>query len=287
MLESLHYPFSIQYNPRIPFVPLLWFFSVMFPSFLLSVVWLPIALTCRICHDTQYRDTYRTLKYHYLLKLLHWTHLPNALSIPTLSMPHISISVIACNTEMATGHRCMVAHCSDMQDPSRHTILRQLQDTEVPLYPRHYSYSSNYYTGLIIPMLYQCRCYQGRIYPSLSRHAISRRLQHTALPLHLAITPLSLSSSCRTHQYQYRWPRYHIYAPIPQHRTRSLTTPGPRIQYRLPCYGYIGTLLYLHRSASASAVSHGYYKQMRPTGLDPDPTPTLFLAALVAQPSAM
>jgi hypothetical protein len=30
-----------------------------------------------------------------------------------------------------------------------------LQDTEVSLYPRHYSYSSNYYPGLIIPMVYQ------------------------------------------------------------------------------------------------------------------------------------
>jgi hypothetical protein len=32
---------------------------------------------------------------------------------------------------------------------------------------------------------------------------------------------------------------------------------------------------------SASAVSHGYYKQIRPTGVDPDPTPMLFLATLV------
>jgi hypothetical protein len=85
--------------------------------------------------------------------------------------------------------RCMVSHCSDMQDLSRHTILRHLQDTEVPLYPRHYSYSSNYYTGLIIPMLYQYRRYQCHIYPSLSRCAIPRRLQDAALPLHLAITP--------------------------------------------------------------------------------------------------
>jgi hypothetical protein len=176
---------------------------------------------------------------------------------------------------------CMVAHCSDMQDLSRHTILRHLQDTKVPLYPRHYSHSSNYYTGPIIPMLYQYRRYQCRIYPSLSRRAIPRRLQDTALPLHLTITPLSFNSSRWTHQYQYRWPRYCIYAPIPRHRSCSLTTPGPRIQYRLPCYGYIGTLLYLHSSTLASVVSHGYYKQIRPTRVDPDPTPTLLLAALV------
>jgi hypothetical protein len=174
----------------------------------------------------------------------------------------------------------MVAHCSDMQDLSRHTIPRHLQDTEVPLYPRHYSYSSNYYTGLIIPTLYQYRRYQCRIYPSLSRHAIPRWLQDTALLLHLAITPLSLDSSRRTHQYQYRWPRYCIYAPIPQHQTRSLTMPGPRTRYRLPRYGYIGTLLYLHSSTSASAVSHGYYKQIRPTQVNPDPRPRPFLATL-------
>jgi hypothetical protein len=175
----------------------------------------------------------------------------------------------------------MVAHCSDMQDLSRHTILRHLQDTEVSLYPRHYSYSSNYYTGLIIPMLYQYRRYQCCIYPSLSRRAIPRWLQDTALPLHLTITPLSLNSSRWTHQYQYQWPHYCIYAPILQYRTHSLTTPGPRTQYRLHRYGYIGTLLYLHSSTLASVVSHGYYKQMRPTGLNPDPTPMLFLATLV------
>jgi hypothetical protein len=34
----------------------------------------------------------------------------------------------------------MVAHSSDMQDPSPHTILRPLQDTALPLPPCHYSY---------------------------------------------------------------------------------------------------------------------------------------------------
>jgi len=97
----------------------------------------------------------------------------------------------------------------------------------------------------------------------------------------LAMTPLSLDSLCWDRHYPYQRPRYRIYALIPRHRTRSLTTPGPRTQYRPPRYGYIGTLLYLHSSTLASAVSHGYYKQMRPTGVDPDPTLTLFLAALV------
>jgi len=45
---------------------------------------------------------------------------------------------------------CIVAHCSNIQDLSWCTIPRHLQDTAVPLHPRHYSYSSNYYTGLII-----------------------------------------------------------------------------------------------------------------------------------------
>jgi hypothetical protein len=35
---------------------------------------------------------------------------------------------------------------------------------------------------------------------------------------------------------------------------------------------------------SASEVSHGYYKQIRPIGVNPDLRPRLFLATLVAQP---
>jgi hypothetical protein len=85
---------------------------------------------------------------------------------------------------LASLRRCMVSHFSDMQDLSQHTILRHLQDTEVPLYPCHYSYSSNYCTGLIIPTPYQYRCYQCHIYPSLSRGTIPRRLQDTAVPSH-------------------------------------------------------------------------------------------------------
>jgi hypothetical protein len=45
------------------------------------IVWLPIALTCRICHNARYQDTYRTLLYHYILAItplflqaLPWTH---------------------------------------------------------------------------------------------------------------------------------------------------------------------------------------------------------------------
>jgi len=52
-------------------------------------------------------------------------------------------------------------------------------------------------------------------------------------------------------------------------------------RHRLPCFGYIGRLLYLHSSTLGSAVSHVYYRQIRPIGVNPDPRPRLFLAALV------
>jgi hypothetical protein len=83
---------------------------------------------------------------------------------------------------------------------------------------------------------------------------------------------------------------YHDTRPPPSqhHALGHDTDPLPLLPgYRPPRFGYISTLLYLHSSTSASAVSHGYYKQIRPIGVDPDPTPTPFLAALVAQPSAM
>jgi hypothetical protein len=58
-------------------------------------VWLPIALTCRICHSTQYRDTCRTPLYQYLLAItplfldaLHRSHQYHALSMPMDSLPH-------------------------------------------------------------------------------------------------------------------------------------------------------------------------------------------------------
>jgi hypothetical protein len=41
-------------------------------------VWLPIALTCRICHNAQYRDTHRTLWYHYILAT---TPLPRTITL--------------------------------------------------------------------------------------------------------------------------------------------------------------------------------------------------------------
>jgi hypothetical protein len=67
---------------------------------------------------------------------------------------------------------------------SRHTIPRRLRDTALPLYPRHYSYSSIYYTGLIIPTSYQYRRTPYRIHAPLSRCRMTRRLQDTTLPSH-------------------------------------------------------------------------------------------------------
>jgi hypothetical protein len=154
-----------------------------------SIVWLPIALTYRICHGAPYREAYRTLQYHYILAN---TPIPRTMTPDSSSHHPINTDGLltaymhlcydagyrdACKTpqcyyifamtplSLETPCQCMVAHCSDIQDLSGHTIPRRLQDT--------------------------------------------------ALPLHLAITPLSLDSSHRTHQYQYRWPRYCIYAPIP------------------------------------------------------------------------
>jgi hypothetical protein len=79
----------------------------------------------------------------------------------------------------------MVAHCSDMQDMSRGRIPRRLRDTALPLYPRHYSYSSIYYTGLIIlTPSYQYRQTPYCIHAPLSRCRMLRHLQDTALPSH-------------------------------------------------------------------------------------------------------
>jgi hypothetical protein len=142
--------------------------------------------SCMVSHSLDRQDP----SLHMIPRHLQDTALPvspcHYSSIPRCITPESSISCPINADGLLTvymhHHHCMVAHCSDMQDLSRHTIPRHLQDTEVPLYPRHYSYSSNYYTGLIIPMLYQYRRYQCRIYPSLSRCAIPRRLQDTALP---------------------------------------------------------------------------------------------------------
>jgi len=71
-------------------------------------------------------------------------------------------------------------------------------------------------------------------------------------------------------------------APSWHQATEHDTNPLSLIpRHRLPHFGYIGRLLYLHGLASGSEVSHGYYRQMRPIGVDPDPRPRLFLTALV------
>jgi hypothetical protein len=56
-----------------------------------TVVGLPIALTCRICHDTQYRDTYRTPKYHYILAI---TPTPRTTTLDSSSQCSINADAI-------------------------------------------------------------------------------------------------------------------------------------------------------------------------------------------------
>jgi hypothetical protein len=79
----------------------------------------------------------------------------------------------------------MVAHSSDMQDLSCHTILRHLRDTTVPLHPRQYSYSSNYDTKPIITPPYQYRRTPYRIHAPVMT-------QDTETPTTRSITIMSL-----------------------------------------------------------------------------------------------
>jgi hypothetical protein len=142
-------------------------------------------------------------------------------------------------------HYCsMVAHSLDMQDPSPHTIPRPLQDTTLPLSPCH------------------CSCILRCITPDL--------------PLSHHSNAEGLVTTYRHHYCNTRT------APPRRQALEHNTNPLSLIpRHRLPCFGYIGRLLYLHSLASGSAVSQGYYKQIRPIGVDPDPRPRLFLATLV------
>jgi hypothetical protein len=69
---------------------------------------------------TGHRSTIISLPLLILFELLHWTHHPNALSIPTLPMPHISISVKARNTETPTGHHTTIISSLLPPYPSTH-----------------------------------------------------------------------------------------------------------------------------------------------------------------------
>jgi hypothetical protein len=151
-----------------------------------------------------------------LLELLHWTHHPNALSIPTLSIPHISISVKVHNTDTPTGHCSTIAPSLSLPYPLIH------------------------HAGLII----------------INTNGLVTTYMHS----------------------------YHNTGPTPSQRQALGHDTNPLSllpRYRLPHFSYIGRLLYLHSSTSASEVSHGYYKQIRPIRVDPDPTPRPFLATLV------
>jgi hypothetical protein len=141
-------------------------------------------------------------------------------------------------------YHCMVAHSLDMQAPSPHMIPRPLQHTGLPLSPCHCTY-----------------ILQGTTPDSsLSHHSNTDGLI-TTYRHHYCETGTA-PSRCQALG----------------HNTDPLSLiPG----YQPPRFGYIGKLLYLHGLASGSAVSHGYYRQIRPIGVDPDPRLRRFLAALV------
>jgi hypothetical protein len=135
----------------------------------------------------------------------------------------------------------MVAHSSDMQDLSQHTISRHLQDTALPLPLCHYSIPRS-----ITPEEESCLINANRLitaymrhYPCMvahsldmqdpSPHMIPRHLQDTALPLSpchcsyilRSTTPdSSLSHHINTDglititPYQHRRTRYQIEAPL-------------------------------------------------------------------------
>jgi hypothetical protein len=58
---------------------------------ILHAVWLPIALTYRICHDAQYRDTYRTPQYRYILAI---TPTPRTITLDSSSQHPINTDTI-------------------------------------------------------------------------------------------------------------------------------------------------------------------------------------------------
>jgi hypothetical protein len=166
----------------------------------------------------------------------------------------------------------------------------------VPLHPRHYSSPSNNYTECIITPPYQYRWTPYHIHAPLSQCRIPRRLQDTSTLKSSLGCPypsihdaglISINTNGVVTAYMHS---YNDTGPAPSqcHALGHDTNPLSLLpRYRPPHFGYMGRLLYLHSLTSTSAVSHGYYKQIRPIGVDPDPTPTLFLSALVAQPSAM
>jgi hypothetical protein len=81
---------------------------------------------------------------------------------------------------------CMVAHSSDMHDPSWSMIPRHLQNTALPLHPRHYS---SIPPGITPDFSLSCLMDINRLVThssdmqDLSWCTILRHLQDTALPL--------------------------------------------------------------------------------------------------------
>jgi hypothetical protein len=96
-------------------------------------VWLPIALTCRICHSTRYRDTYRTPLCHSLfaitplfLDALHRSHQCHALSMPTDSLLH-TCTITA--VWLPITWTCRIHYRTRYRDPYRTPLYHYLLTT--------------------------------------------------------------------------------------------------------------------------------------------------------------
>jgi hypothetical protein len=98
-------------------------------------VWLPIALTCRICHNTQYRDTYRTPKYHYILAI---TPTPQTTTLDSSSQCSINTDTI----NAAYIHLCQGMQYRDgYRTPHYHHILAMtFLSLDSPCWDHHYPY---------------------------------------------------------------------------------------------------------------------------------------------------
>jgi hypothetical protein len=128
---------------------------------------------------------------------------------------------------------CIVAHSSDMQDLSWHTIPRPIQDTALPLPPCHYSYIGWHTT------------------PESSLSSLVNTDRLITIYMHHYCDTRTTPSQHHTLE----------------HNTNTLSAISG---HQRPHFSYISGLLYLHSSTLGSAVSQSYYRQIRPIAVDPD-----------------
>jgi hypothetical protein len=98
-------------------------------------VWLPITLICRICHNAQYRDTNRTLQYHYILAI---TPTPRTIAQDSSSHPPINTNGLP----TAYTHLCHDAGCRDAYRTLQyhHTLAMTPLSLNSPCRDHHYQY---------------------------------------------------------------------------------------------------------------------------------------------------